>query len=346
MSEAADGRELRVGLCGLGEIGQFHLKAIEESDVALLAAVCELDRELADRSVDPGTAIYSDFDAMLADEQLDVVDICLPHHLHTPFASKALDAGCDVILEKPMSVDLAGCDEIVRAARASGRRVAVSHNQLFFLPHRRLLKLLRDGSLGELQSLYERLWIGGKYGGWREDTAKVGGGLLMDAGVHRVYMALAIGGPVRSVEAIMDDPRSEDSFSLLLEFDRGAKGVIQGSYHGPEGVFDDRIEIQASDGMAEVLGCEAFFEGDLEGEVQLRARIDGKWTDQEVTGSWDRSVVDSVLSILSAFSKDEEAEVDATAGRDAVALVEAAYRSAERGQRVALTEVTDAGEAA
>lgn len=345
MSTAEDGRKLRVGLCGLGEIGQFHLKAIEESEVAQLAAVCELDRELADRSVGPETSVYSDFEGMLADEQLDVVDICLPHDLHTPFATQALTAGCDVILEKPMSVDLAGSDEILRAARASGRRVGVSHNQLFFPPHGRLLELLRDGTLGELRSLYERLWIGGKYGGWREDSTKVGGGLLMDAGVHRIYMALAIGGPVRSVEAMMDDPRSEDSFSLMLEFEGGAKGVIQGSYHGPEGVFDDRIEVQASNGMAEVLGCEAFFEGDLEGDVQLRARIDGQWLDQEAVGSWDRSVVDSVAAIIDAFHEGRDPEVDATAGREAVAVVEAAYLSAEQGRRVALTELANGGAA-
>jgi len=344
MSGEANGSRLQVGLCGLGEIGQFHLKAIEESDVARLAAVCELDRELADRSVGPETTIYSAFKAMLANERLDVVDICLPHHLHTTFATKALVTGCDVILEKPMSVDLAGCEEIIRAARASGHRVGISHNQLFFAPHRRLLQLLEDGTLGDLQSLYERLWIGGKYGGWREDSAKVGGGLLMDAGVHRIYMALTLGGPVRSLVALMDDPRSEDSFSLLLEFESGAKGVIQGSYHGPEGVFDDRIEIQASEGVAEALGCEAFFEGDLEGDVQLRARVGGNWVDEKAVGSWDRSVIDSVLSILDSFAKGEDPEVDAVAGRDTIALVEAAYLSAEQDRRVALAELDGLGE--
>lgn len=344
MSRPVGGAELRVGLCGLGEIGQFHLRAIEESPVARLAAVCEIDRGLADESVDRETAVYSDYGAMLADERLDVVDICLPHHLHTPFAVQALDAGCDVILEKPMSVDLAGCDEILRVARTSGRRVGISHNQLFFPPHRRLLEMLRDGSLGELRSLYERLWIGGKYGGWREDSDKVGGGLLMDAGIHRIYMALAIGGPVRAVTATMDRPRAEDSFSLLLEFEGGASGVIQGSYHGPEGVFDDRIEIQASDGMAEVLGCEAFFEGDLQGDVRLRTRLGGEWIDQEAVGSWDRSVIDSVLSLLDSFSKGEVPEVNGFVGRDAVALVEAAYRSAEQGRRVALVELAERGE--
>ncbi len=331
--------ELRTALCGLGEIGQFHLQAIEASPHARLVAVCELDRDLAAESVEDSVAIHSDVGVMLAGDSVDVVDVCLPHHLHVPVASAALEAGCDVILEKPVATDLEGCDAIARAARSAGRRVGVSHNQVFFEPHRRLAEMISAGDLGEIRSIYERLWMGGKYGGWREDSTQVGGGLLMDAGVHRVYMALTLGGSVASVGATMDSPRSEDSFSLSLVFESGATGVIQGSYHGPDGVFDDRIEIQASTGMAEVRGCEAFFEGDLTGDTQLRTRIGGRWLDDPVADSWDDSVRRSVSAILASFALGEDPEVGIEAGRQTVALIEAAYRSAEEGRTISLDEV-------
>ena len=333
------GSKLRVALCGLGEIGQLHLKAIESSEDAELVAVCEIDRDLAADSVGDSVAIHSDIGVMLAGNGIDVVDICLPHHLHRPVAVAALEAGCDVILEKPLAADLEGCDAIARAARGAGRRVGVSHNQVFFGPHRRLAELISAGDLGEIRSIYERLWMGGKYGGWREDARQVGGGLLMDAGVHRIYMALTLGGPVVSVTATMDRPRSEDSFSIALEFESGASGVIQGSYHGPDGVFDDRIEIQASDGMAEVLGCEAFFEGDLSGDTQLRTRVGGRWLDDPVSDAWDESVRRSVSAILASFAKGEDPEIGIAEGRQTVALIEAAYRSAEQGHTVRMDEV-------
>ncbi len=333
-----DGR-VRVALCGLGEIGQFHLQAIEASPDAELVAVCDLDRDLAAESVAESVAIHSDFGVMLAGNGIDVVDICLPHHLHRPVAVEALEAGCDVILEKPMAIDLEACDAIASAASAAGRRVGVSHNQVFFEPHRRLAALLESGELGNLQSLYERLWMGGKYGGWRENASQVGGGLLMDAGVHRIYMALTLGGPVRSVTATMDRPRSEDSFAITLGFESGATGVIQGSYHGPDGVFDDRIEVQASGGMAEVLGCEAFFEGDLTGDTRLRTRMGGQWHDDPATGAWDESVRLSVISILASFAAGEVPEVGIEQGRAAVALIEAAYRSAEQGRTISMEEM-------
>lgn len=332
------GAKLRVGLCGLGEIGQVHLAAIRESDVVELAAVCELDSELAARSVGDEVPVFDSVGAMIADG-LDVVDICLPHHLHVPIAVQALEGGCDVLLEKPLAMDIAGCDEIDAAARRAGRRVGVSHNQLYFAPHRRLLDLIEAGEMGDLRALYARLWMGGKYGGWREDAAQVGGGLLMDAGVHRIYMMLALGGPVTAVTAHMDRPRAEDSFSLLMEFASGATGVVQAGYHGPAGVFDDRLDIQGSEGMAEVLGCEAFFEGDLRSPVHLRTRLDGEWQDDPAIGAWDASVKDSVKAVLAAFAAGEEPVTGLSAGRDAVQLIDASYRSAEENRKVELSEL-------
>lgn len=330
--------KLRVGLCGLGEIGQVHLAAIRESEAVELAAVCELDAELAASSVGDTVPVFDSVDEMLS-AGVDVVDVCLPHHLHVPVAVEALEGGCHVVLEKPLAMDLEGCDAIAAAAKASRKQVGVSHNQLYFAPHRRLLDLIEAGDLGDLRALYARLWMGGKYGGWREDAAQVGGGLLMDAGVHRIYMVLALGGPVRAVTALMDRPRAEDSFTLLLEFASGATGVIQAGYHGPAGVFDDRLDIQGSEGMAEVLGCEAFFEGDLRSPVQLRTRLAGEWQDDPAVGAWDESVKDSVKAVLASFAAGEEPATGLDAGRDAVQLIEASYRSAEENRKVELNEL-------
>ncbi len=331
---------MKVALCGLGEIGQIHLRAIRASE-AELVAVCDLDRELAASSVGDEVPVFSDVEEMIDQAGPDAVDVCLPHHLHVPVSVTALERGCDVILEKPMADDLAGCDQIAEAAEGAGRRVGVSHNQIHYKPSRRLRELIDSGELGEIRSIYERLWMGGKYGGWREDATQVGGGLLMDAGVHRIYMAEYLGGPISTVSALMDSARSEDSFVLTLGFESGATGVIQGGYHGPDGVFDDRIDIQASKGMAEMLGCEAFFEGDLEGDVRLRTRLDGVWADDPVIDHWDESVIASVQAILADLAAGRDPEVGLEQGRSAVAVVEAAYRSAETGRTIRISELEE-----
>ncbi|MCB0871491.1 MAG: Gfo/Idh/MocA family oxidoreductase, partial [Solirubrobacterales bacterium] len=201
---------MKVALCGLGEIGQIHLRAIRESDHDLVA-VCELDRELAASSVGDQVPVFEDVGEMIERAGPEVIDICLPHHLHVPVAVAAMEGGCHALLEKPVATDLAGADEIARVAEETGRLVGVSHNQIHFGPHRRLRELIDAGDLGQIRSIYERLWMGGKYGGWREDASQVGGGLLMDAGVHRIYMAEYLGGPVETVTAVMDNPRAEDA---------------------------------------------------------------------------------------------------------------------------------------
>jgi len=330
---------LRTAIVGLGEIGSHHLGAIRTSEVAALAAVCDLDPGLAERSAAGEVPAYTDLGEMLAGTDLDAVAVCLPHSLHVEAALAAIDGGCHVLLEKPMAVDVEGCDRIAAAAAAADVTVAVSHNQLFYGPHRRLGELIGEGQLGELRALYGRLWVGDRYRGWREDPAVVGGGLLMDAGVHRIYMMGALGGPVRALTATMDAPRAEERFEVVLEHDSGAIAVIQGSYFGPAGTFDDRIDAVGSAGAATVAGCEAYIEGDLRDEPQLRVRRDGRWSDEPIADGWDRSVERSVHAALAAFAAGEAPTVGATAGRETVAIIEAAYRSAESGRRIVIDEV-------
>lgn len=326
---------LRAGIVGLGEIGQYHLPALRETPGAALVAVCDLDAGLAQAAAGPDAAVFTDLNAMLAEARLDVLDVCLPHHLHLPAGLAALEAGCHVLLEKPLAMSVAECDRLLAAARVRGRAVAVSHNQLFYEPHRRLRELVRSGALGELRTIRARLGVGGKYGAWRAQPERAGGGLLIDAGAHRVYMTRALGGPVRSVTAVMDAPGAEDTLSVVLEFESGALGTIDASYHGPEGAFDDRLEVFGDRGIAEVTGCEAFFERFAPADgPRLRVWSGGAWTEDPVRGSWDASVRESVGAALAALAAGEAPPVDGAAGRETVALIEAAYRSAREGRRV------------
>ena len=335
---------MRTALVGLGEIGQHHLAAIRGSADAELVAICDLDGDLVKSSLGEGEAGHTELADMLAEHELDALDICLPHSLHLEAALTAFESGCHVVLEKPMALDVESSDRLSRAADEAGVRVAVSHNQLFFRPHQRLIECVRDGSLGSLQSIYARLWIADRYRGWRENPAIVGGGLLMDAGVHRVYLMRAIGGPVAAVTATMDAPRAEESFAVTFEFTSGATGVIQACYYAPSGIFDDRIDVVGAEGIASVAGCEAYFEGDLRDEPQLRVRINGEWRDEPVADSWESSLQASVRQALFALASGGSPAVDATAGRETVALIDAAYRAAETGTRVVTEDLmSDAG---
>ena len=152
----------------------------------------------------------------------------------------------------------------------------------------------RAAPAGFLQ-IRERLAIGGKYGAWRADPARAGGGLLFDAGVHRVYMLRDLGGEVAAVTARVDRPGMEDAFVVVAELASGALGVIDGTYNCPAGVFDDRIEIAGTEALVELAGLEAYFERFVPDDVpQLRVHRDGAWHAEDVRDTWDASVRRSV----------------------------------------------------
>ncbi len=115
---------MRTALVGLGEIGRHHLEAIRAGDSSSLVAVCDLDPDLVAKGASGDTAGYTSLERMLAGEEIEALDVCLPHSLHLETALAAIEAGCHVLLEKPLAVDVGACDRIAAAAQAAGVRVA------------------------------------------------------------------------------------------------------------------------------------------------------------------------------------------------------------------------------
>jgi UDP-N-acetylglucosamine 3-dehydrogenase len=324
---------IRMALVGLGEVGQHHLAGIAGSPHAELRLACDLDPELLAASGAARTT--ADFGDVLAATDVDAVSLCLPHDLHAPFAIRALEAGKHVLLEKPMATSVADCRAILAAASRSGREVGVSHNQTFFTPYTRARELIRSGGIGRLLQVRERLAIGGKYGAWRADPARAGGGLLFDAGVHRVYMLRDLGGEVAAVTASVDRQGAEEAFVVVAELANGALGVIDGTYNCPAGVFDDRIEVAGTEALVELAGLEAYFERFVpDGVPQLRVHRDGAWHAEDADDAWDASVRRSVGAFAAAIDAGQAPPVTGADGLAVVAVIEAAYRSAREGRRV------------
>jgi len=327
----APARVFGVGVVGLGEIGQFHLRGYERSAGARVAAVTDLDGELLARTAaQTGATAHDSIAALLADPQVEVVSLCLPHHLHLPVALEAIAAGKHLLVEKPLAITVEECDQIVAAAADAGVTVGVQHNQLFHGPHVRAQQLVDSGAIGRPVALRLRLGIGGKLGGWRADPKAVGGGILFDAGVHRFYMARRLFGEVAEVRAIVDQglATGEDQAVVSLRFENGALGVIDAGYHCPPGAFDDAIEVTGDRGMLYLSGCEAEFEGFRTGPA-LRRYADGAWHEERVPqGDWADSVAASIDAFVRALTAGAAPPVTAQEGRRIVELIHQAYASA------------------
>jgi UDP-N-acetylglucosamine 3-dehydrogenase len=244
-----------VGLIGLGEIGQVHAAALRRSRTARLVAVADLAPELLAPFRAQGVRGYQQAAALVADPGVGTVSVCLPHDLHFPVALAAIRAGQNVLVEKPLAVSVDEGRQLVDAAAAVGVTLGVSHDQVFYTAQAEAKRLIDDGTIGRPVLIRLRLAMGPVWGGWRGSPDLAGGGLLADAGVHRIYLAPYFFGPVREVRAVLDAPRQQgETFAVVvLVFESGALGLIEAHHHGPPGTIDDEIEIIGSQATLRLL---------------------------------------------------------------------------------------------
>lgn len=203
---------MNVGLVGIGFMGWIHYLAYQKVKGVKLTAVCTRDpKRLAGDwrgiqgnfgppagQVDlKGAAKYSNLADLLADPKIDLVDLCLPPHLHFESAIAALRAGKHVFVEKPMALTATQCDQMVQAAKKAGRQIFVGHVLPFLPEYTAALKLIASGKYGKLlgghfnRVISDPLWIKDFF-----DPAKVGGPLV-DLHVHDAHLIrLLFGMPV------------------------------------------------------------------------------------------------------------------------------------------------------
>jgi predicted dehydrogenase len=319
-----------VGLIGLGEIGQVHAAGIRRSGTARLVAVADTIPELRAPFEAEGIRGYRDAAELISDAAVGTVSVCLPHYLHFPVALAAIRAGKHVLVEKPLTTSVAEGEQLVDAAAAAGVALGVSHNQLFYTAHAEAKRLIEGGAIGRPVFIRLRLGAGPLWGGWRDSPDLAGGGLLADAGVHRLYVARYLFGPVREVRAILDVPRQQgETFAVvILVFESGARGLIEANQHGPPGTFDDEIEITGSDATLRLAGLESLFVGYRSGPALSMFR-DRQWREVPVRpDDWSASVQASVTAFLDAVTAGREPPVTGAAALETVRLLERIYDTA------------------
>ena len=212
---------VRVALAGGGAIGEIVARDIYPGlSAAELVAVVDPDQNRA-----AAVAKYSGARAFgeLVDalDEVDAVDIRVPHHLHTQVALTAIEHGRHVLVEKPIATTIADARRIVDAARAAGVVLAVAENYPHLKAVQHARSLLADGAIG--QTIAVRSTRAYQIDGvWRRDWregAGPAGGILLDQGTHQVSLIRQLAGPVAAVSAV----GSHETLTLTLQL---ASGVV------------------------------------------------------------------------------------------------------------------------
>lgn len=243
----AQSKPVAVALLGAGYIADFHLQALRLLPNVEVKAICDLNRTLASQFASSKGIpnVYADLGEMLSREQLDVVHILTPPHVHFSTGCQIIEAGVDALIEKPLCHTVANCQELRQRAETAGRALGVSHNFLYFPAYEQLVSDLRSGRLGQIDQI-DIVWNkelgqlkGGPFGAWMLQTPK---NILFEVAPHSfAHLAHLFGQP----DAIAVDVRDR------VELPRGIEFYRRWEIRGWKGNTSIRLRFSFIDGYPE-----------------------------------------------------------------------------------------------
>jgi predicted dehydrogenase len=348
---------VRVGIIGTGRISDLHAIEYRNNPKAEIVALCDRDTAMAKERAGqwgvPEARIHGDYNHVLADPNVDLVEILLPHHLHLPVALAAIEAGKAVSLQKPMTLDLAEADTLVAAAESSSKPFKVFENFIFYPPVMKAKALVEEGAIGEPLSIRlksnpgtsKTAWkVPAGAEKWRQDKSQAGGGpLVFDDGHHKFALAWHFMGNPETVHAFIGHTRSPTGF----EFD--AQSLISFRFPGDrignlEIVYSPELEIitrhYAQDDRVEITGTKGVIwincgHGRLGDPPPVALYRDGSLqTFHDLETGWEASFVHSTRHYIEALTSDGAPRLTARQGRDVLRFAFAAEQSARLGRAV------------
>ena len=185
---------LKVGIIGCGSIAHHrHLPEYANNQEVEIVAVCDVVKERAEAAnVKYGGKIFTDYNELLAFEEVEAVSVCTPNYLHAPISVAALEAGKHVLCEKPMATSLAEAEKMIEAAEKSGKTLMIGHNQRFVPSHQKAREIIESGEAWKIYSFRTAFGHPGPEGwsvdgknSWffKKDEAFIGA--MGDLGVHK-----------------------------------------------------------------------------------------------------------------------------------------------------------------
>ena len=333
---------MRVGIIGAGFMGSAHAAAWKKAGAQVAGILAETTEEARPLAQSLGATAYSDLGAML--DEVEVLDVCSPTHLHAAAVLAAAKAGRHVVCEKPLARRAEDGAAMIGACRGAGVRLLVAHVLRYFPEYGLAQARAAAGEIGEIATLrFERLSYRPKKpaGNWFLDEEK-SGGIILDLMIHDIDMARWIAGDAKRVYAKRVSQAAPDSpidyGSITITHESGALSHIAGAWAYPPPTFRTCFEICGSRGV---------LRHDSALESPVSSYLAAKPGEAPDVGLPSSPLADSpydleIADFASCIETGRVPRVTAEDGLQALRIALAAIESAKTGDAVELSPLEEA----
>lgn len=343
---------MKYALIGCGRIAANHVKAVAANGLEFVA-MCDIDvskfaplLEKADCGLFSEVQRYTDYHLMLEEHpEVELVAVATESGSHARISLDCIDAGKNIIVEKPMAMSIADADEIVRRAQEKGVKVSACHQNRFNVAVQKMRGALEAGRFGELShgSIHVR-WNRNKgyydqapwRGTWGQD-----GGCLMNQCIHGIdLLRWMMGKPIRvyaqTRQRFHGYLEAEDLGAAVVSFESGAIGIVEGTVNVYPQNLEETLCLFGETGTVKIGGTSTNnidvwdFADETEEDHEL------KGLKEQTSNVYGNGHAALYADVIDAIECDRAPYVDAVAGRDALEMVLAIYKSQKTGLPVDL----------
>ena len=340
-SPSAGVSELRFALIGAGDIGILRARALARTAGCRLVAVADtnLAKAQAAAALVPGAVALADWRGVVRSPDVDAIVVSTPPSWHEEMCVAALEAGKDVLCEKPLARSPGECRVMVEAAQRTGRKLATGFNYRFYPSFKRARDLLDSGIIGDLDHIRS-------YGGysatshnqpWVHEASTVGGGALRDIGIHLIDLTRDFLGDVATVQgaatsAVWQYPGCEDNGLAILRSSRGNLASVHASWTEWRR-YQFRVELYGTRGCIRAscfpMMTQVVWADQTGGRSQSKTDWFPRWAIWEKLRSYHWVVVESFVEEFAAFVTWVRGQPSRVAtGADGLRAVEIAFEAA------------------
>lgn len=343
---------MNYALIGCGRIATNHIKAAVNNKLDIVA-VCDVKPEAMENLLakhglekDPSIRRYTDYRKMIEENKITLVSIATESGLHAEIALYCIDHGINVIIEKPMAMNMADAEKIIRRSEENGVKVSACHQNRFNVAVQETRRALESGRFGRLShgSIHVRWNRNRDYytqapwrGTWAQD-----GGCLMNQCIHGIdLLRWMMGDEVDEVYGVTkqqfhDYLECEDIGMAVVTFKNGAIGTIEGTTNVYPKNLEETLYLFGETGTVKIGGTstnniDVWSFANESAEDQKNRGL------QEATSNvYGNGHTSLFADVMDAITHNRKPYVDAVAGRNALEMILAIYQSAATGKPVKL----------